>query len=96
MHTKLTRPQIEEIVRAKIKEKLNEDTWGDGSGEHRPGTPYTPDEIKAMSPEEYAELKARDPWAGLDPRPAQARTPSAAGLAATTSDYDKRRWWRRP
>ncbi len=70
MRKKLTRPQIEEIVRAKLKDKLNEDSYPDGT--HIPGTRQTSAELKAMSPEAYADLKDRNPWAGLDPRPAPA------------------------
>jgi len=67
MRKKLTRPQIEEIVRAKLKDKLNEDSYPDGT--HIPGTRRTSGELKAMSPEAYADLKDRNPWAGLDPAP---------------------------
>ncbi len=60
MRKKLTRTQIEEIVRSKLKEKLNEDMYDDGT--HVPGTSYTRAEIESGTQLPFQQrLKATDP-----------------------------------
>ena len=68
MRKKLTRPQIEEIVRAKLKDKLNEESYTDGT--HVPGTSYTRGEIESGTQLPFQQrLAAKDAAAAAAPDP---------------------------
>jgi hypothetical protein len=76
MRKKLTRPQIEEIVRAKLKDKLNEESGPDGT--HIPGTSYNRAEIESGT-----QLPFQQRLAAKDAAPAAAPPgPPPAALSA--------------